>query len=161
MSDTMFFVILLIFSSLFGTTIGAYYCTLEYRIRTNLPIVTADCICPSCRHRLLLSHQIPILSFFILKGKCHFCHTPIPIRYPIIEALFLIYYSFTYCIFHKYPLIYLSLWYLLVIFLLFTRCRKTSLTFVKGLLIMTFYHLVVGLLYTVIYLASYGSLHII
>ncbi|MBO5143906.1 MAG: prepilin peptidase [Lachnospiraceae bacterium] len=161
MSDFTFFVILLSTSAIFGTTIGAYYCTIEYRIRANLPLVTSGCICPSCGHRLALYHQIPILSFFLLKGKCHYCHAPIPFRYPLTEAAFLTYYTLTFCMLYRFPLIFISLWYLFVmIWILKNVHTKNSRNYnrlLKGLLIITAYHAVIGLLYIILYLAVYGS----
>ena len=99
MSDFTFFFTLLLTSAVFGTTMGAYFCTMQYRIHEDLPLVTSDCICPACGHRLTLFHQIPIISFILLKGKCRFCRAPISPRYPLTEAAFLIYYTLTYCIF--------------------------------------------------------------
>ena len=96
MYDSTFFGILFISSSLFGLFLGAYYGTMEYRIRSNLPLVTAGCFCPSCGHSLPLRHQIPVLGFLFLKGKCRFCHAPIPLRYPLTEGGFLLYYGATF-----------------------------------------------------------------
>lgn len=152
----MFYSVLLLCSIVFGTTMGAYYCTMEYRIHANLPLVTADCVCPACGHTLKLYHQIPVISFILLKGKCHFCHSPISARYPIIESLFFAYYGLTFYIFRKYPFIYLSLWYAFVTILLLFRCRKHyhASALRKGLLIMAGYHLVIGVLYIVLYAAE-------
>ena len=93
MSDFTFFFTLLLISAVFGTTMGAYFCTMQYRIREDLPLVTSDCICPACGHRLLLFHQIPIISFFLLKGKCRFCHNVInncqrneTVRFHIVQS---------------------------------------------------------------------------
>ena len=43
--------------------------------------------CPNCHHLLKPWHNIPILSFIFLRGKCHFCHTKISLLYPSIELL--------------------------------------------------------------------------
>lgn len=43
--------------------------------------------CPQCKKRLKLWHNIPLLSYLILQGKCAFCSTQISIRYPIVEFL--------------------------------------------------------------------------
>lgn len=156
MTDSMSCFILFLCSILFGTTMGAYYCTMEYRIRTALPLITANCICPACAHKLSLLHQIPILSYFLLKGKCHFCQAPIPVRYPLTETAFLIYYGLTFCIFHKFPLLYIALWYSFVAFLLLYRCiygNRHYRSLVRGLLIMAAYHFVIGLLYVILYAA--------
>ncbi len=159
MSDFTFFFTLLLISAVFGTTMGAYFCTMQYRIREDLPLVTSDCICPACGHRLLLFHQIPIISFFLLKGKCRFCHAPIPLCYPLTEAAFLIYYTLTYCIFHRYPAVVLLLWYFFITILLIrTKNSRHFHRLLKGLLIVTVYHAVIGVLYIILYLAVYGSL---
>ena len=159
MSDFTFFFTLLLTSAVFGTTMGAYFCTMQYRIHEDLPLVTSDCICPACGHRLSLFHQIPIISFILLKGKCRFCRAPISPRYPLTEAAFLIYYTLTYCIFHRYPAAFLLLWYCFITMLLFrTKNSRHFRRLLNGFLIVTVYHAVIGVLYAVLYLAVYGSL---
>lgn len=41
--------------------------------------------CPNCLAKLRWWHNIPVLSWLMLGGKCAFCKTSIPVRYPIIE----------------------------------------------------------------------------
>lgn len=41
--------------------------------------------CPSCQTPLKWRHNIPLLSFVFLKGRCAFCHAVIPARYFWIE----------------------------------------------------------------------------
>ena len=43
--------------------------------------------CPSCNTEILWYHNIPVLSYLWLKGKCAHCQTPISIRYPFVETL--------------------------------------------------------------------------
>jgi leader peptidase (prepilin peptidase)/N-methyltransferase len=43
--------------------------------------------CPSCKNTLRCWHNIPLLSYICLKGRCAFCQTPISLRYPSIELL--------------------------------------------------------------------------
>jgi len=42
--------------------------------------------CPKCNHKISAWENIPILSYLILRGKCHKCGLPISMRYPIIEG---------------------------------------------------------------------------
>ena len=158
MSDFTFFSILFISSSLFGLFLGAYYGTMEYRIRSNLSLVTAGCFCPSCGHSLPLHHQIPVIGFLFLKGKCRFCHAPIPLRYPLTEACFLLYYSATFWLFRRAPIVYLLLWYGFLCLLLILRCGKQYRSLRKGLLIMALYHAVMAALYLILYLATFRTL---
>ncbi|WP_162063469.1 prepilin peptidase [Vibrio taketomensis] len=43
--------------------------------------------CPSCNHQLRAIDNIPVISWLMLKGKCHQCHTKISVRYPLVETL--------------------------------------------------------------------------
>ena len=43
--------------------------------------------CPRCKKMIRPWHNIPILSFLLLNGKCAHCKTPISIRYPLVEGL--------------------------------------------------------------------------
>ena len=43
--------------------------------------------CPSCAGEVRAIDNIPLLSYLLLRGKCHHCSTPISPRYPIVEAL--------------------------------------------------------------------------
>lgn len=46
--------------------------------------------CPMCNTQIPFWHNIPILSYFLLRGRCGQCHQFIPIYYPLIEATCLI-----------------------------------------------------------------------
>ncbi|TCV83000.1 prepilin peptidase [Sulfurirhabdus autotrophica] len=43
--------------------------------------------CPSCGHKITAAENIPLLSYFFLRGKCSQCHAPIGIRYPVVELI--------------------------------------------------------------------------
>lgn len=43
--------------------------------------------CPQCKTSIKARHNVPLLSWLWLRGKCHACNTAISIRYPIIELL--------------------------------------------------------------------------
>ena len=43
--------------------------------------------CPSCDQTIPAWHNIPILSFIILRGRCCFCKQPISWQYPCIELI--------------------------------------------------------------------------
>jgi leader peptidase (prepilin peptidase)/N-methyltransferase len=43
--------------------------------------------CPQCQHILLAQDTIPLLSYFLLKGKCRYCSTLISQYYPLVELV--------------------------------------------------------------------------
>jgi len=43
--------------------------------------------CPVCKHQLSWLHIVPLFSWLLLRGKCGFCKTNIPLRYFIIELI--------------------------------------------------------------------------
>ncbi len=43
--------------------------------------------CPQCRQPIRAWQNIPVLSYLYLRGRCGFCRTPIPLRYPLVELL--------------------------------------------------------------------------
>jgi len=43
--------------------------------------------CPSCKTRLKLLHNIPVVSYMILKGRCAFCNLRISPLYPLVELV--------------------------------------------------------------------------
>lgn len=43
--------------------------------------------CPNCHYKIPFYYNIPLLSYILLRGKCHHCHQRISISYPIIELI--------------------------------------------------------------------------
>lgn len=43
--------------------------------------------CPHCEQRLPFWQNIPLISYFALRGQCGFCQKPIALQYPLIELI--------------------------------------------------------------------------
>jgi len=43
--------------------------------------------CPDCGAAIYPRHNIPVLSWLWLRGRCHHCHAQISIRYPVVELI--------------------------------------------------------------------------
>ncbi|KAA3661970.1 MAG: prepilin peptidase, partial [Calditrichaeota bacterium] len=67
--------------------IGSFLNVLISRMPQNQSIVFPASHCPQCETQLKPWHNIPLLSYLFLRGRCAFCHTKIPLRYFIVEAL--------------------------------------------------------------------------
>ncbi len=55
--------------------------------KTPINLMTPRSYCPQCHATLKAWHNIPLLSFILLKGKCANCRSKIPLHYPIVEIL--------------------------------------------------------------------------
>ncbi len=43
--------------------------------------------CDKCRHLLAILDLVPIASYASLRGKCRYCHSPIPVRNLVVEIV--------------------------------------------------------------------------
>ena len=72
---------------LFGLLFGSFLNVLILRIPKEESVVFPGSHCTACNNKLKWWHNIPLFSYLILGGKCHFCKDKISIQYPIIEFL--------------------------------------------------------------------------
>ena len=52
-----------------------------------LSLATPASRCPSCGESIKPWHNIPVISYVFLRGKCHACSRAISIQYPLVELL--------------------------------------------------------------------------
>ncbi len=71
--------------TLFGLLFGSFLNVLILRIPKEESIVFPGSHCPKCNNKLKWWHNIPVLSWLMLGGKCYFCKEKISIQYPLIE----------------------------------------------------------------------------
>ncbi len=83
--STNLFVGIVVF--VFGACIGSFLNVCIFRLPAGRSIVRPGSSCPKCGHRLSWWENIPILSYLILRAKCHRCQAPISVQYPLVEAL--------------------------------------------------------------------------
>ena len=69
----------------FGTLIGSFLNVVVYRVPLGKSIVSPPSACGSCGHAVRGFDNIPLVSWFVLRGKCRDCSAPISIRYPLVE----------------------------------------------------------------------------
>ncbi len=73
--------------AVFGLIIGSFLNVCIYRIPLGKSVVFPASGCPHCSQSIRFYDNIPVLSYFLLRGKCRFCKEPISIQYPIVELL--------------------------------------------------------------------------
>jgi leader peptidase (prepilin peptidase)/N-methyltransferase len=50
-------------------------------------LMTPRSRCPTCAITIPARHNIPVISWILLRGRCANCHAPISPRYPLVELL--------------------------------------------------------------------------
>ena len=55
--------------------------------RPKYNLVVPRSACPNCHHPIRALHNIPVLSYLVLRGRCAHCHARISARYPMVELL--------------------------------------------------------------------------
>jgi leader peptidase (prepilin peptidase)/N-methyltransferase len=70
-----------------GLAIGSFLNVVIHRLPRGESIVRPRSRCPSCLTPIAPWHNVPLLSYLWLRGRCRTCAAPISLRYPSIEAL--------------------------------------------------------------------------
>lgn len=73
--------------------------------------------CPSCGHKLRAWELVPVLSYLLLRGRCHSCRTRIPLQYFWAEVV-------TGLVFVSVPAIYLPVFALFIVIAIYDLRHK-------------------------------------
>ncbi len=68
-----------------GLSVGSFFNVVIYRLPRGENLAYPRSRCPSCNKPLRWFHNIPVVSFLVLRGRCAYCRAPISCRYPLVE----------------------------------------------------------------------------
>ncbi|MEG0328289.1 MAG: prepilin peptidase [Erysipelothrix sp.] len=71
----------------FGLIIGSFLGVVIDRLPRHESLVYGRSHCNECNHDLGPQDLIPVLSYCLSKGKCRYCKTKLPLRYPLLEII--------------------------------------------------------------------------
>jgi leader peptidase (prepilin peptidase)/N-methyltransferase len=69
-----------------GLAVGSFANVCIHRVPLRESVVTPPSRCPKCRALIRPFDNVPVLSWFVLRGRCRSCRVPISGRYPLVEA---------------------------------------------------------------------------
>lgn len=78
---------LLFFLFVLGATVGSFLNVCIWRLPRGESVVHPPSHCPSCDTRLKTADLVPLLSQFLLRGRCRYCQAKFSWRYFGIELL--------------------------------------------------------------------------
>ncbi len=84
MSDTSFFYL---FFFTLGSILGSFANVVILRMPRGESVVLPRSHCPQCQKPVRPYDNIPILSWFVLRGRCRDCGKRISFRYPLVELV--------------------------------------------------------------------------
>ena len=79
-------VIDLFFLFILGSSVGSFLNVLIDRL-PRAQSIKGRSHCDHCHHKLAWLDLIPVVSFFLLRGKCRYCGEKISWQYPLVEGL--------------------------------------------------------------------------
>lgn len=72
---------------IFGAAVGSFLNVCIFRLPEHKSIIKPSSQCPNCQHAIRYGDNIPIISYFLLRGKCRDCGNKISFRYPLVEFI--------------------------------------------------------------------------
>jgi len=76
----------IILSGLVGLAVGSFLNVVILRLPRGESIVSPPSRCPSCETPLRWYHNVPLVSWLALRGRCATCRAWIGWQYPLVEA---------------------------------------------------------------------------
>ena len=77
-----------------GLAVGSFLNVVIHRVPLGESVVHPPSRCPACGAGIAARHNVPVLGWLVLRGRCAHCGTRISVRYPLVElgtaALFVV-----------------------------------------------------------------------
>ena len=73
-------------SGVLGLLIGSFLNVVVHRVPRGESVVSPPSACPRCGHLIRARHNVPVLGWLMLRGRCLDCGSAISARYPLVEA---------------------------------------------------------------------------
>ncbi len=86
----------IILFAILGLAIGSFLNVVILRTPKGESISFPASHCPKCNKKLKFYHNIPLLSWIFLGGKCAYCKNKISLQYPLVELLVSMIFVITY-----------------------------------------------------------------
>ena len=76
-----------IISIIFGALVGSFLNVCIFRLPKEESIIWPGSHCPHCKNAIKFYDNIPLVSYFLLRGRCRYCQGTISLQYPLVEGI--------------------------------------------------------------------------
>ena len=87
MTFEVFEVFLIVVGFVLGACFGSFFNVVIYRLPKEESLILPASHCMQCGELIRWYDNIPIISYFMLRGKCRECGAPFSVRYAIVELV--------------------------------------------------------------------------
>jgi leader peptidase (prepilin peptidase)/N-methyltransferase len=70
---------------LLGLVVGSFLNVVIHRVPLGQSVVRPASACPGCGAAVRGRHNVPVIGWLVLRGRCADCHALISVRYPLVE----------------------------------------------------------------------------
>ncbi len=81
---------------LLGLFVGSFLNVCIDRLPRGQSIINPPSHCAACNRKLGILDLFPVFSYLWLRGRCRYCHAPIPLRLPVVEGIASLLFTFLY-----------------------------------------------------------------
>jgi len=74
-------------SIIFGALVGSFLNVCIFRLPNEESIIWPGSHCPHCKNAIKFYDNIPVVSYFLLRGRCRYCKGSISLQYPLVEGI--------------------------------------------------------------------------
>ncbi|MBV9920205.1 MAG: prepilin peptidase, partial [Pseudonocardia sp.] len=78
--------VVLILAAVLGLVVGSFLNVVIHRVPAEQSLLVPRSYCPDCGQAIRPWHNVPVLGWLALRGRCAHCGGRISIRYPLVEA---------------------------------------------------------------------------
>jgi hypothetical protein len=78
----------IIWLGFFGGAVGSFLTVVWDRLGTGEGFVFPRSRCPECDRPIRWYHNVPVVGWLLLGGRCYDCSSRIPVKHPLVELAF-------------------------------------------------------------------------
>lgn len=110
------FLSLAVASFVLGSCVGSFLNVVIYRLPLGISVANPKrSFCPSCQYQIPMWHNIPLVSWVLLRGKCANCGGKISPRYLMVELLTAVLFLMTFLWFRDQVWLVIPMWIFLAL----------------------------------------------